>query len=136
MVTHTDGGYETDAKAGEEATSKEERDGGGNGLEDDAKIEDPSRDHETPFSANIVGEEYRGQGAEECAGGEDGHDSRGLGRRNIGLVISVKVAGAELPLPVFLCIYLGQRTAINEYARTSGRVWHTMARMPLMVPVS
>ncbi len=53
----TDGREQTDTKTGKEAAGKEERERGGNCLEDDTEVEDHARSNETPAAADVVTEE-------------------------------------------------------------------------------
>lgn len=64
----TNRGNLTDTKTGEESTSQEHGDRSSSSLESDAEIEDPSGDHETGTTTDVVTHEGGGEGAEECAG--------------------------------------------------------------------
>lgn len=96
----TQGRNQTDTETSKEAASEEHGDGSGNCLKHDAEIEDPGGDHEGGTTAPEVGEQRGGEGAEECAGGQDGDDGGFLGGGDVEVTVGVAEAGAEEVFPV------------------------------------
>lgn len=62
---------ETDTEAGKESTGEEKRDRSGSGLEDDAEIEDPGRDHERRAATDMISHEGTAEGTKERSCGKN-----------------------------------------------------------------
>lgn len=69
-------------------------------MQDDTKVEDPSRNHQSRAATDGVGQERGHESTEESTGGEDRHDRGFLGGGDIGVSLGVDVAGTEQTLPV------------------------------------
>jgi hypothetical protein len=91
----------TDTITGEEATSDEQRNIGGDGLQNDTNAEDDVASDETKTATKDIGSGSSSQSTKECTGGENGHDQGRLRGIDVEVSVCVPVSGAELVSPVF-----------------------------------
>jgi len=91
---------QADAQACKETTGEKNGEGCCGSLKNHTKIKDPAGSNESPTTTDMITKQGRCEGAKERAGGENGHHSRRLGRRNIQVAFWVAVSCREGISPV------------------------------------
>lgn len=76
MIQRYSGTEQTDSKTGEETAGKEERQGDGGCLENDAKDEDDTRSDQAPPTTDAISQDGRAKSTEEGTGRQDRDNGR------------------------------------------------------------